>query len=80
MPSCMRAPPEAETTIERRRSASARSAARVSFSPTTEPIEPPMKTNSIAPIRTGIPSIVPDPMTIASEVPTCSSASRRRSR
>ncbi len=63
-----------------RRSERARSAARVTFSPTTEPIEPAMKKNSIAPMMTGIPSSVPDPMTIASESPTLASASRSRSR
>ena len=52
-----------------RRSASARSAARVIFSPTTEPIEPAMKKNSIAPMTTGMPSIVPEPTTIASGGP-----------
>ena len=60
MPSCMRAPPEVETMIRGLRSASARSAARVIFSPTTEPIEPAMKKNSIAPMTTGMPSSVPD--------------------
>ena len=40
--SCMRAPPVAEKHTSALLSASARSAARVNFSPTTEPIEPPM--------------------------------------
>ena len=76
----MRAPPEVETRISGLRSESARSAARAIFSPTTEPMEPAMKKNSMAPMITGIPSIDPEPITIASEVPTCSSAARRRSR
>ncbi len=42
-PSCMRAPPEAETTTKGTWRRSASSIARVIFSPTTEPIEPPMK-------------------------------------
>ena len=40
--SCMRAPPLAEKLTNGARSSSARSAARANFSPTTEPIEPPM--------------------------------------
>ena len=39
----MRAPPEAETTTSELLFSAARSAALVIFSPTTEPIEPPMK-------------------------------------
>ena len=80
MPSCMRAPPEVDTMISGWLSASERSAARVIFSPTTEPIDPAMKKNSIAPITTGMPSSVPEPTTIASDGPTLSSASRSRSR
>ncbi len=45
-PSCMRAPPDAEQMIAVRRRASARSNTRVIFSPTTEPIEPPMNSKT----------------------------------
>ena len=58
-PSCMRAPPEVEMTISGRSSSRARSAARVIFSPTTEPIDPPMKPYSMAAATTGIRSISP---------------------
>ena len=40
--SCMRAPPLAEKHTNGQRSSSARSAAKVKRSPTTDPIEPPM--------------------------------------
>jgi iron complex transport system ATP-binding protein len=40
----------------------------VTFSPTTDPIEPPRKKNSIAPMMTGIPPIVPEPITMASDL------------
>ena len=42
MPSCMRAPPEVQTTSTGSPSCVAYSISRVSFSPTTEPMEPPM--------------------------------------
>ncbi len=48
-PSCMRAPPEAQNTIAGRRRSSARSNWRVIFSPTTEPMEPPMKSKTKKP-------------------------------
>ena len=51
------------------RSASACSAARVTFSPTTAPIEPPMNPKSMTQIATGRPSIVPVPQTAASRMP-----------
>ena len=47
-PSCMRAPPLAEKQTKGVRSASAYSAPSTKRSPTTEPIEPPMKSNSKA--------------------------------
>jgi hypothetical protein len=49
-PSCMRAPPEAETITSGWRSSMARSMARVIFSPTTAPMLPPMKRGSMAQI------------------------------
>ena len=45
-PSCMRAPPEAQNITAGTCRSSARSNARVIFSPTTEPIEPPMNSNT----------------------------------
>ncbi len=53
VPSCMRAPPEAEKMINALCSSIARSISRVTFSPTAEPIEPPMKLMSIAAASTG---------------------------
>ena len=66
----MRAPPEAETTISGHLRSTARSAARVIFSPTTEPIEPPMKRYSMAASTTGISSIAPATTITASRSPT----------
>ena len=47
VPSCIRAPPDALTTMSGTRAARACSAARVTFSPTTAPIEPPMNPKSM---------------------------------
>ncbi len=58
-PSCMRAPPEHEKMISGTRSRSARSAQRVTFSPTTLPMDPPMKPYSIIPQTTGRPPSSP---------------------
>ena len=55
MPSCIRAPPEALTTMSGSRESRAYSAARVTFSPTTAPIEPPMNPKSMTQIATGVP-------------------------
>ncbi len=55
-PSIIRAPPEAETIIKGFFSSRARSATRAIFSPTTEPIEPPMNPKSMTPNWTGMPS------------------------
>ena len=52
VPSCIRAPPDADTMISGTRSARAASAARVTFSPTTAPIEPPMNPKSMTQIAT----------------------------
>ncbi len=65
----MRAPPDAEQMIAVRRRASARSNTRVIFSPTTEPIEPPMNSKTKTPISTGCPSIRPDAQRMASDCP-----------
>ena len=51
----MRAPPEQETMISGSFFASERSMARATFSPTTAPIEPPMKPNSMEQQITGRP-------------------------
>ena len=69
VPSCMRAPPEAATMTSGARSASARSAARVSFSPTTLPMEPPMNSKSITARTTGMSLIVAVPVRTASLCP-----------
>jgi len=61
MPSCIRAPPEAEQTTRGVRVASASSAARHTFSPTTEPIDPPMNAKSRTASTTGKPATVPVP-------------------
>ena len=66
VPSIMRAPPEQETTTSGSFSAIAFSIARVTFSPTTTPIEPPMKPYSIAAITVRRPPIVPTAETTAS--------------
>ncbi len=49
VPSCIRAPPDAEKMITAPRFSSALSISRVIFSPTADPIEPPMNDMSIAP-------------------------------
>ena len=69
VPSCIRAPPEADTTMSGSRSSSACSAARVTFSPTTVPIEPPMNAKSMTHSATFVPPIVPVPHTAASRMP-----------
>ncbi len=58
-PSCMRAPPEAETIISGAFWAMERSMARVIFSPITHPMLPPMNFGSMAQICTLRPSSVP---------------------
>ncbi len=79
VPSCMRAPPEAETTISGMRSARAASAARATFSPTTDPMEPPMNPKSRAQIATRVPWTAPVPQTAASFSPVALCASVTRS-
>ncbi|OPZ08051.1 MAG: hypothetical protein BWZ10_02724 [candidate division BRC1 bacterium ADurb.BinA364] len=66
MPSCMRAPPPQAMTITGFFSASPRSMARVTFSPTTEPMLPPAKVMSITAALTLKPWISPTPVTHAS--------------
>jgi hypothetical protein len=55
----MRAPPDAEMTMSGNLRSSERWPRRAIFSPTTEPIEPPMNAKSITPRFTGSPSSVP---------------------
>ena len=79
MPSCMRAPPEAEKTISGALRATARSAAITSPSPTAVPIEPPMKPKSSSATTATRPPIGPLATTSASVVPSalaCASLSR----
>ena len=66
----MRAPPEHETTTSAELLSIERSMARVIFSPTTDPIEPPIKLYSMAESMTGKPSIVPSTLITASRTPT----------
>jgi len=80
MPSCMRAPPEALNTTAAQRRSVARSKMRVTFSPTTEPIEPPMNSKTKAPTDTGCPSIRPIPPTKASFSLRARRVERSRSR
>ena len=69
MPSCMRAPPEADTIRSGTRLASACSMARVSFSPTTEAMLPPMNPNSKTPRTSGHPPRRALPVITASSSP-----------
>jgi hypothetical protein len=75
----MRAPPEAEKTTAGRRRSSARSNTRVTFSPTTEPIEPPMNSNTKKPTLTPTRSMLPMPEVKASPGPALCSALLMRS-
>src|SRR5712691_8040383 len=80
MPSCMRAPPEADTMMTGRCLAMASSIARVSFSPTAEPMLPPRYAKSKAASTTGQPPSRPTPVMTASALPVFSRAARTRSR
>jgi hypothetical protein len=51
----------------------------VTFSPTTEPIEPPMKAKSMTQMTIFVPLIVPVPHTAASRMPVASLAASSRS-
>ena len=54
-PSCMRAPPDAETRISGDFLSIACRVSRAIFSPTTDPIDPPMKLKSMTPRLMGVP-------------------------
>ena len=77
--SCMRAPPEEETISSGSFSSTAASMVRVIFSPTTEPIEPPMNSGSMTASMIGRPLMKPLPQTTASRLPVLSWYSARRS-
>jgi len=61
-PSCIRAPPEVQTSTRGIRLSAERRARRAIFSPTTDPIEPPMNAKFITPRWKGIPSISAAPV------------------
>ena len=69
MPSCMRAPPDAEKMTRWRRSAMACSQARAMRSPVPVPRLPPMKPKSMTPSIAGWPPMVHEPMTMDSVSP-----------
>ena len=79
VPSCIRAPPDAEKMITAALFSNARSISRVIFSPTADPIDPPMNDISIGPAYTRCPPTFPDPETIASGSPELSLACTMRS-
>ena len=68
IPSCILAPPELETTTTGIFFSSPLSRALVIFSPTTEPMLPPIKLNSITAILTSIPFIFPVPLITPSSI------------
>ena len=77
VPSCMRVPPEAGREIIGRRSAVARSTARVRSSPAATPIDPPRKANSDAATATRRPPIRPVPVITDSSSPVFLRAAAR---
>jgi hypothetical protein len=80
IPSCIRAPPDAETMTTGRCLSMASSIARVSFSPTTDPMLPPRNPNSNTHSTAGRPPMRATPVTIASSDFVFSTAARSRSR
>ena len=66
MPSCILAPPDAENIITPHLLSDALSMSLVIFSPTTEPILPPMKSNSNTAAMAFVPFRSPSPHTTAS--------------
>ena len=61
-PSCIRAPPEVETMTSGSFFSCERRASRAIFSPTTEPMDPPMKAKFMTPRLKGSPSILAVPV------------------
>jgi hypothetical protein len=80
IPSCIRAPPDADTIRTGRCLSMASSIARVSFSPTTEPMLPPRNPNSKTASTVGCPPIEAIPQITASSVEVFCTAARTRSR
>src|SRR5690606_20138855 len=78
MPSCIRAPPDALSTIRGFPCSSERRPSRASFSPTTEPMLPPMNSKSITARWTSRPSSRPAPVMMASPRPRFASAASSR--
>ena len=72
IPSCILAPPEVVTKITGSLVSSARSIARQIFSPTTDPMLPPIKLKSNTQSTTRRPFIIPSPITMASLRPVFS--------
>ena len=68
-PSCTRAPPLVTTVTTGRRRLAACSMARATFSPTTQPMLPPMKPKSRTAITAGLPPMEQAPVTTASVRP-----------
>ena len=68
-PSCILAPPEAVMQMKGIPSSAALSAFRVTFSPATEPMLPPINLKSKQLMRTSLPSIFPLALTTASLSP-----------
>ena len=73
----MRAPPDWLTVTKGILSSRANRHALAIFSPTTDPIEPPMKEKSIAAIAISIPSSRPTAVTTASLFPADSAVAIR---
>ena len=68
-PSCTRAPPLVTTVTNGSRRLAARSIARATFSPTTQPMLPPMKPKSSTARTEGLPPMEQVPVTTASDRP-----------
>ena len=78
-PSCIRAPPEAEMQTKGTRLSNATRTPRTKRSPTTDPIEPPMNSNSKHASTSGTPLMLPCITTSASVSPVSSRAAASRS-
>ena len=74
MPSCMRAPPEAQKPTTGRPFSRACSNRRVIFSPTAVPMEAIMNDGSMKKTQARSPPIIHSPVTTASTSPDCSRA------
>ncbi len=74
MPSCMRAPPEEVKMMTGSLFSAPTSMARMIFSPTTEPMLPPMKRKSMTARTTSCPLTLQSPVTTASLLPVLRAA------